>query len=207
MSPKLKMAVRTVALLCFAGLPQVGMAQTAKIAVIDTEAVTFMSDEGKAANEKIEKRVQAMSAEMDKMRKSIEEKETNLRTQDRLMAATRKAQLQKEIEDEKIQFDRKNQDYQKEIEEMQNALMAPISAKIQAELAAFVNEKGYDLLLDVSVPPANIVWANPANNITKDVLGRVNESFKKASAAAPAAPATAKPAAAVPAASAPATGK
>src|SRR5688572_5883214 len=111
MSPQMKSAVLTVVLLCLAGLPQDGMAQNAKIAVIDTEAVTLMSDEGKAANEKIEKRVQLMSAEMDKLRKDIESKENDLRTRERLMSVTAKAQLQKEIEDEKIKFERKSQDY------------------------------------------------------------------------------------------------
>jgi len=203
MSPKIKTAGLTVALLCFAGLPQNGMAQNAKIAVIDTEAVTLMCDEGKAANEKIEKRVQVMSAEMDKMRKDIEGKENDLRTRDRLMNAAAKTSLQKEIDEAKINFDRKNQDYQKEIEEMQNALMSPIANKIQTELAAYVNEKGFDLLFDLSVQPPNVVWANPGNDITKDVLARVNETFKKAGAAA----ATAKPPAAAPPAAAPATGK
>jgi Skp family chaperone for outer membrane proteins len=198
MSPQVKSAVLTVVLLCLAGLPQDGMAQNAKIAVIDTEAVTVMSDEGKVANEKIEKRVQAMTADMDKMRKDIEAKENDLRTRERLMSATALTQLKNEIADAKIKFERKSQDYQKEIDEMQNTLMTPIAGKIQKELAAFVNEKGFDLLIDLSVQPGNVVWANPGNDITKEMLARVNDTFKKSggAAAAPAAPAAAKPPAA-----------
>lgn len=206
MSPQMKSAALTVVLMCLAGLPQDGVAQNAKIAVIDTEAITVMSDEGKVANEKIEKRVQVMTAEMDKIRKDIESKENDLRTRERLMNATAKTQLQKEIEDEKIKFERKSQDYQKEIDEMQNTLMTPIAAKIQKELAAFVNEKGFDLLIDLSVQPGNVVWANPGNDITKEMLARVNDTFKKSGGAA-ATPATTKPSAAPPPATAPATAK
>lgn len=206
MSPQMKSAALTVVLMCLAGLPQDGVAQSAKIAVIDTEAITVMSDEGKVANEKIEKRVQVMTAEMDKIRKDIESKENDLRTRERLMNATAKTQLQKEIEDEKIKFERKSQDYQKEIDEMQNTLMTPIAAKIQKELAAFVNEKGFDLLIDLSVQPGNVVWANPGNDITKEMLARVNDTFKKSGGAA-ATPATTKPSAAPPPATAPATAK
>ena len=202
----MKSAVLTVVLLCLAGLPQDGVAQNAKIAVIDTEAITLMSDEGKAANEKIEKRVQVMTSEMDKLRKDFEAKENDLRTRERLMSATAKTQLQKEIEDAKIRFERKSQDYQKEIDEMQSALMKPIADKIQKELAAFVNEKGFDLLIDLSVQPGNVVWANPGNDITKEVLARVNDTFKKSGGAA-AAPADTKPSAAAPPATAPAAGR
>ena len=48
------------------------------------EALTITSDEGKAVNEKTEKRIQAIGTEMDKLRKDIEDKEERLRTQDRV---------------------------------------------------------------------------------------------------------------------------
>jgi Skp family chaperone for outer membrane proteins len=194
MSQQLKTAALMAGLLLIAFcLPLMGMEQDAKIAVVDTQALTVMSDEGKIAGEKIEKRIQEMTVEMDRARKSIEEKENRLRTQDRLMAAAAKTQLQNEIRDDQIKFDRKSEDYQKEIEQMQNTLMSPIAAKVQAELATWVNEKSYDLLIDLSVETGGVVWSNPANNITKDLLVRVNESFKKAPAPAAAAPPAATP--------------
>src|SRR5262245_24531367 len=142
MSQQLKTAALMVGLLLIAFcLPLMGMEQDAKIAVVDTQALTFMSDEGKIAGEKIEKRIQAMTAEMEKARKDIDDKEKRLRDQDRLMAAAAKTQLQNEIKEDQIKFDRKSEDYQKEIEEMQNTLMSPIAKKVQAELAAYVNDK------------------------------------------------------------------
>ena len=209
MSSQMKSAVLAVGLLCLAGLPQDGMAQNARIAVIDTEALTLMSDEGKIANEKIEKRVQVMTAEMDKLRKDIETKENDLRTRERLMSATAKSQLQKDIEDEKIKFERKSQDYQKEIDEMQTALMKPIAEKIQAELTLYLRDRAFDLLIDLSVQPGMVVWSNPGNDITREILVRVNETFKKSGGAAAAAPvaAPATPSAAAPPAAAPAAGK
>src|SRR5262245_52421094 len=122
MSQQLKTAALTLALATALCLPVYGMAQDAKIAVVDTQALTILSDEGKVANEKIEKRIQAMTEEMDKARKDIEAKEKRLRDQDRLMAAAAKTQLQNEIKDDQVKFDRKSEDYQKEIEELQNTL-------------------------------------------------------------------------------------
>ena len=72
-----------------------------------------------------------MGTEMEKLRKDIEGKEERLRTQDRVMSATLKAQLTSEIKEDQIKFERKNQDYQKEIEEMQNQMFGPIANKVQ----------------------------------------------------------------------------
>ena len=197
MSQQMKTSVLTLALLCITFcLPQNGQAQDARIAVVDTQALTIASDEGKAVNEKIEKRIQAMGTEMEKLRKDIDGKEERLRTQDRVMAATLKAQLQSEIKEDQIKFERKNQDYQKEIEQMQNDMFGPIANKVKAELATYVNEVGYHLLIDFSAENSNVVWFNPANDITKQVMARMNDAYKKAggaaSAAAPPAPAASR---------------
>jgi outer membrane protein len=171
--------------------PQNGLAQDAKIATVDVQALTLMCDEGKAIGERLEKRYQEISAELQKEQKALEEKETRLRTQDRLMSATAKAQLAKEIDDAKIVFDRKNQDYQKEMDDLQRDLLSPVAAKVQQELSAFVNEKGYTLLVDLSAAEGNIVWANPANDITREVMARLNAAYKSSPAAAAPAPAPA----------------
>ena len=48
MSQQMKTSVLTVALMCITFcLPQIGLAQDAKIAVVDTQALTVGSDEGK----------------------------------------------------------------------------------------------------------------------------------------------------------------
>jgi outer membrane protein len=207
MSQQLKTALLIVILLGVS-VPRTGMAQEAKIAVVDVQALTLASDEGRAANEKLDKRVQALTAEMDKARKDIDEKETRLRTQDRLMSAAAKGQLQRDIDDAKRAFDRKNQDSQKELTDLQNQLLAPIAGKAQEALAMFVSQNGYTLLVDLSSEKSNVVWANPANDITGVVLKTLNDDYKKSGgasaspASAPAAPAANAP---KPATSAPST--
>ena len=56
--------------------------------------------------------------------------------------------------------------------------------RYKAELATYVNEMGYHLLIDVSAENGNVVWANSANDITKQVMARMNDAYKKAGGAA-----------------------
>jgi outer membrane protein len=179
--------------MCFTGN---GLAQELKIAVVDIEALTLTSDEGKSINDKLKKRYDEIVAVMSKLQKDIEDKETRLKTQDRVMSATAKAALSKEIETDKITFDRKNQDYQKEITDYQNELLDPVAGKAQAMLQAYIKEKTYSMVVDLSAEKGNIVWANPANDITQDVIKRLNDEYRKA---VPASPAATRPAATAPA--------
>ncbi len=178
-------------------LPGNGLAQDLKIAVVDIQALTLNSDEGKAVNEKLMKRYDEIVAIMGKLQKDIEDKENRLKTQDRIMSATAKATLSREIESDKVNLDRKNQDYQKEMMDYQNELLDPVAAKAQAMLQAYIKEKTFTMVVDLSAQNGNIVWANPANDVTQEVTTRLNADYKKTLAAAPAAKAS--PAAAAPA--------
>lgn len=189
MRPHLKSALFIMVLLGLCS-PMIAVAQETKLAVVDVQALTLASDEGKTVNEKWEKRFQVLSGEMEKTRKDIEAKENDLRTRDRLLSATAKAQLAREIDEAKRNFDRKNQDYQKELSDLQNDLLLPVADKARQELAAFVSENGYNLLYDLSSEKSNVVWFNPQNDVTAIVLKRLNDAYKK-SGGVPAAPSTA----------------
>ena len=156
--------------------PGVAVAQEAKIAVVDVQALTLASDEGKAVNEKWEKRFQALSSEMEKNRKEIEAKENDLRTRERLLSPTAKTQLSRDIDEAKRTFERKNQDYQKELQDLQNDLLLPVADRARQELAAFVAENGFNLLLDLSSERSNVVWFNPKNDVTATVMRRLNDA-------------------------------
>jgi Skp family chaperone for outer membrane proteins len=204
MTQYLKTTALTIAVACIVVcLPEKGVAQDAKIAVVNTRTLTLMSDEGKVAGDKLQKRLDVIRIEMDKLRKEIEEKDNTLRTRERLLSAQAKATLTKDIEDGKFKFEQKAQVYDKEMNEMQAELLDPIANKVQIELQAYVKEKSYTLVVDLA-DDSNVVWANQNNDITKDVLARINESFKRsggaaaAPAAAPKAPASTTPPAATP---------
>jgi Skp family chaperone for outer membrane proteins len=187
-----------IAGMCFPGN---GLAQDLKIATVDIEALTLTSDEGKAVNDKLKKKYDDIVAIMSKLQQGIEKKESDLKTQDRVMSATAKAALTREIESDKVTFDRKNQDYQKEMMDYQNELLDPVAGKAQAMLQAYIKEKTFSIVIDLSAEKGNVVWANPANDITEDVRKRLNDEYKKTGAAAPAPaqrPPTATPTATTP---------
>jgi Skp family chaperone for outer membrane proteins len=168
------------------------MAQDARIAVVDLQRLTLTSDEGKAASEKLEKRYQEISTLMQAAQKSIQDKETQLKTQERALSETRKAQLAREIDSETVQFQRKNEDYQLEMAQLEEDVMGPVMDKARAVLAAYLKETSYTILFDISAEGGNIVWFSGANEITEELIKRLNAT--KTAAPAPASAPQTKPA-------------
>jgi Skp family chaperone for outer membrane proteins len=188
--------IRAAALTIILGamfFPQRGVAQELRIAVVDIETLTFMTDEGKAVSEKLKKRFEEISALMQKSQTEIEAKEKTRRDGDRALSTAAKQTLDREIENLKIAFERKNQDYQKEYTDFQNELIDPVAAKAQIMLQKYIKEKNFTMVLDLSAENGNIRWSNPANDITPEVIKLLNEEYKKNPAAA-APPAAARPA-------------
>jgi len=180
-----KAGVLSIVLTAALFFPKNGLSQDIKIAVVDVETLTLASDEGKVAAEKLKKKYDEFSGIMDKARKDIDDKETRLRTQTRVMSATAQAQLTREISEDKIVFDRKNQDYQRQMSDYQEELLAPIADKSKTALQTFIKDKGYSIVVDLSAEMGNVVWANPANDITQDIVKVLNEEYKKAGGVAP----------------------
>jgi outer membrane protein len=191
MSQHLRALALTIILgaLCF---PSRGIAQELRIAVVDVETLTFMTAEGKAVSEKLKKRFDEISALMQKAQTEIETKEKQRRDQDRALNAAAKQAMDRDIDNLKVAFERKNQDYQKEYTDLQNELIDPVAAKAQLMLQKYIKEKAFTMVLDLSAENGNIRWSNPANDITPDVIKLLDDEYKKNPAAA--APAAARPA-------------
>jgi Skp family chaperone for outer membrane proteins len=179
-------------------LPKIAGAQDLKIAVVDIEALTLNSDEGKAVNDKVKKKYDEISGVMEKLQKDITDKENQIKTAGRAMSEAAKNNLTRDIDALKVSFDRKNQDYQKEITDYQNDLLDPVANKAQAKLKSYIQEKNFSLVVDLSAEKGNVVWVNLGNDITLDLIKQLNDDLKKAPAAtapaaAPRTPATAAP--------------
>jgi outer membrane protein len=154
--------------------PVAAMAQEARIAVLDLQSVAFSSNDGKAATAKLEKRYQEISTIMQAAQKAILDKETTLKTQERALSEARKNQLIREIDSERLAFNRKNEDFQREIGQLEQELMAPVMDKARGIVAAFIRETNYTMIFDYSAEGGNIVWFNAGNDVTAELVKRMN---------------------------------
>jgi outer membrane protein len=173
----------------------VGHGQMSKVAVVDFEKAVVESAEGKKSSDKFNGTLQAKQAEGEKRQKELEDAQRKLQTQERTLSDTAKANLQRDIERRTTEFQRYNEDTQKELQSLRDELLRPIAERASAILNAMAAEQGYTLIVDVSNPQTNVVWFNPKNDITAELTKRIDIEMAKASEAKPAGPAGSAPSA------------
>ena len=70
----------------------------------------------------------------------------------------------------------------------------PLPKSATALLNAMAEQQGYTLVVDISNPQSNVVFANPKNDITEELVKRIDAEAAKAPASSEAPPKTAPPA-------------
>jgi outer membrane protein len=177
--------VLLVSLLLPAGLlAQAAPAGGTKIAVIDFQAALANNIEGRKAQEKLGTEVNKRQADMEKTQKSLEDAQTKLRTQDKVLSETAKAELGREIDRLGTDLQRKNDDAQKELQILQQELLRPIAERLQKILQAYASEMGYAVVMDAM----SVVYFQDIADITTEIIRRVDADV--AATTKPAAPAT-----------------
>ena len=165
----------------------------AKFAYIDIQRIAAESAEGKASTAKVQALNQKKVAELSDMNKKLQADQQKLQTQGAMLNEAARAELERGIERQTKELQRSQQDAQEEVQQLQNDLQNAFQAKLYPIIQQVVAEKGIEVLF--SQRDSGIVFANPALDLTADVIKRFDA----------AAPAAATPPAATPPAAAPAT--
>lgn len=149
-------------------------AQELKIAVVDFERAVVESAAGKKSSEKFNGTLQAKQADLEKRQRDLEDQQKKLQNGARTLSDSVKGDLQKDIDRRTKELQRINEDAQKELQTLRDELLRPIAERATAILNAMAAEQGYTLVVDLSNQESNILWANPKNDITAELIKRID---------------------------------
>jgi len=208
---RLKLSLLAITLLTVLVGPMLVQAQLSKVAIVDFERAVVESAEGKKASEKFNVTFKAKQEDLEKRQKDIDDSTKKLQNGARTLTDAAKAEIQKDIDRKDTELQRLNEDAQKDLQSLRDELLRPIAEKATALMNALAAEQGYTLVVDISNPQTNVVFWNPQDDVTSELIKRidaappaVSEAPKPSAPAAGAArPATQTPAAPKP--TAPAT--
>lgn len=171
----MKKSLLLVVLFCFLAANTV-FAQ-GKIAIIDYQAITFQSKAGKQAIEELKgleqtalKKIEAKRAEVKKLADSINNQKASL---------SQSALQDKNIELNKksVELERLEKDLQTEFQATQARKLDALLKEVQPVVNDYAKEKGFELVFVIQ--PGILAYANPAVDITKDVISRFDIKWSK----------------------------
>jgi len=185
--------------------PAAAPAGPAKIAVIAFQVAVAQTNEGQRNFADLQKKYAPKEAQLKAMSEEIDKLTKALQTQGDSLSDAERTSRAKTIDDKKKQAQRELEDAQNdmnsEMQEMYNAL----ASKVYDVMAAYAQQQGYTLVLDVAQQQNPVLYASESTNITRAVIDAYNVKSgvpaPPAAAAQPgAAPGTVKPMAPKPAA-------
>ncbi len=149
----------------------------AKHAYIDLARVAGESIDGQAANQ----RVQALSEEklqvLEGRNVELQASQQKLQQNANVMSGSAQLQLQREIERLNIDIQRMTQDAETEVAELQQTLQLEFQQKLVPAIDRVAASKG--LLFIFSAGDGGLIWADPALDITPDVVDELDKTSQQ----------------------------
>jgi len=163
----------------------------AKIAYLDIQRVAAESAEGKVSTARVQALNQKKVAELNDLNKKLLADQQKLQSQGAMLNEGARAELERAIDRQQKELQRSQQDAQEEVQQLQTDLQNTFQGKLYPIIQQVVAEKGIEVLF--SQRDSGIVFANPALDLTADVIKRFDAAQAAAPAATPPATPPAKP--------------
>ena len=152
-----------------------GFAQTidtTKIGAINLAYVARTSQAGKAGLSRIDEASRKKAAELDARAAELQQQQLALQKPNAGLSARARADLQRAFDKSRVDFERMQQDAQKEIEALQAQFEIEFRAKLTPVIDAISKSKGLQFVFGLE--QAAIVWWNPALDISEEVVKRLD---------------------------------
>jgi outer membrane protein len=156
----------------FCASPSIAQPDATKIGAINLSYVARTSKAGKAGLARIEEAARKKSLEVEAKAAELQKQQTELQKTSVGLSARSLADLQRAFEKSRIDFDRLQQDAQKEMEAMQTQFEIEFRAKLAPVIDEVSKEKGLQFVFGLE--QAAIIWWNRAADISDDVVKRLD---------------------------------
>ena len=189
------------------GTAAAGSAATGKVGVINIRQAIVATAEGKLASAELQSQFAARQTDLENLNKQINDVRQRLAAGEGKLSPDEATRLQKQGELLARQLERKQNEYQEDVNAAQADVIDRIGRKMVDVLDRYAREGGYVVVLDSSSQNTPILFASTNIDVTQDIVRLYDQAYPvkggAPAAATPARPAAQKPAAQPPAAKPP----
>ncbi len=157
-----------------------------KIGVLNVFRVIAECAEGKQANEEYERKFQAKRDELARQQKELQDLQQQLQSQSRTLNDESRAALSRSIDAKTTDLKRSQEDAEKEFNDLRREIFNRIGNKLAPVVQQYAKEYSFTFILDSSNQANQIVYSDPAIDVTDDIIKRFDASQASPKIAAPA---------------------
>jgi outer membrane protein len=157
------------------GVAQMASAQP-KVSVINLQRAVLESAEIKKADADMQARYKPRSAAVEQLQKDIANIAQQLQTNAGKFTPQAEAELTAQGQKKQRDLQRLQEDLQADVERERNEILQKAGAKMSEVVKKIAEEKGYDLVVEVSTS----VYFKPAMEITNDAIAAYDKAYPAA---------------------------
>jgi outer membrane protein len=167
-------------------------AQGQKLAVIDMQGAILTTNDGQKAAVALKAKYDPIQQSLAKRGQDLNAKQQQYQKASATMSDDAKAKAEQEISTLTKALQRDSDDARADSQQDQSKMIQPILQKLEAVMSKYATDNQITMIIDLSTQPNNLLFANQASNITKDVIALYNaDSSAPAAAAKPSQPGSA----------------
>jgi outer membrane protein len=175
-----------------------------KVGVINIRQAIVATAEGKVASAELQSQFASRQTELEGLNKQIGDLRQRLATCEGKCSQEEIARLTSQGQRQAQQLERKQTEYQDDVNTAQGDVVDRIGRKMVDVLDRYARENGYAIVLDSSSQNTPILYASNQIDVTQDIIRLYDQNYPvKTGATTPSKPAAPKPAATNPPASTP----
>jgi len=180
--------------------PAAGSASTGKVGVINARQAIVSTAEGKQASAELQSQFAPRTGELENIGKQIGDLRQRLEAGQKTLSDEEKVRLQKQIDLLTRQGQRKQDEYQEDVNAAQGDVIDRIGRKMIDVLERYGRENGYVTILDTSAQQSPVLYFSNQIDVTQDIVRLYDQAYPvKAGTTTPANKPAARPAAQAPA--------
>ena len=154
-----------------AGLP----ASAGPIAIVDFQRAVIETDEGKAAQSKIDTMYQSRKGEIDRMQQELEKEVQDYQARAMILSDAARAEAEQGLLVKQQRFQQTYMQYETELQQTYGTLLQDLDAKMRTISGEIAKEAGYDVVLDRAVV---VYFGGSVIDMTGDLVARYNAKHK-----------------------------
>jgi outer membrane protein len=176
------------------GAPAAGSAASGKVGVVDVRSAIVTTAEGKQASAELQSKFAPRQTELENMNKQINDIRQRLQAGASTLSPEAQATLQRQGEVLARQLERKQTEYQEDVNAEQGEVIDRIGRKMIDVLDRYARENGFVAVFDSSAQNSNLIYKSNQIDVTQEIIRLYDQAYPlKAGSTTPAKPA-AKPA-------------
>jgi Skp family chaperone for outer membrane proteins len=143
------------------------------VAVIDFDRAISETPAGQEAIKKLTAFETEQKTAIEAKQKEADDLESKLRTQDHLLTEASRTKMSHDLEAARTAVQDMGQKAQKQLDQMQDELLAPVEGKMATAVNAYAAERGVQIVLNSAVLRNGLIYVHDTADITTEIVRRM----------------------------------